>query len=531
MINFYTLDYSLAFVKKEKVITDSSDAAIDLALDTIGKNKQALIFVNSKRSAEKVAEDLARKLRVSSSELDSLSDKAIHVLARPTRQCERLGNCLKKGVSFHHAGLAYEQKDLIEESFRNGLIRIIAATPTLAMGMNLPAFRVIMRDVKRYTQQGYQYIPVLEYHQMCGRAGRPGYDTYGEAITVASSKDDEEDIVEKFIRGPPEPIYSKLAVEPVLRTYLLSLIASNFVKTKKSIMDFFEKTFWAFQFKDMTHLEKIISKMLHLLEEWDFISSSQKEAEFQSASDILDLKYRATHLGQRVAELYLDPLTAHYLCECLDRAKDTELHIFSWLQMVCHTLEMRPMLKVKMREYDLMQQSLARFDSCLLEKEPSMFEHNYEDFLGSIKTALFMLDWVEEKDEEFLLENYDIRPGEIRIKLDLADWLLYASFELARILELQPILKEIVRARIRVQYGVKEELLPLLKLKGIGRVRARILFANKIHDIGDIKKANIATITQLLGKQIAQSIKEQVETPVEPIKENKRKGQINLEDY
>jgi intein/homing endonuclease len=152
---------------KTAISSVSNDAVVDLAFDTIGKQKQALVFVNSKRSAEKVAEDIAKKVKLKSSHLDSLSEKMLKALSRPTRQCERLASCVKKGVAFHHAGLAHRQKELIEDSFRSGLIRIISCTPTLSLGMNLPAFRVIMRDVKRYTQQGYVYIPVLEYHQMC----------------------------------------------------------------------------------------------------------------------------------------------------------------------------------------------------------------------------------------------------------------------------------------------------------------------------------------------------------------------------
>jgi helicase len=281
----------------------------------------------------------------------------------------------------------------------------------------------------------------------------------------------------------------------------------------------------------MKHLEGIIEKMLHLLEDWDFVHSSEKSGDFESALDLKDKKYRATALGLRVAELYLDPLTANYICNCLRRAENRKLTAFSFMQMVCHSLEMRPLLKAKMKEYDKMQETLAEHDSELLEDEPSMFEYHYEEFLNSIKTALFMNDWIEEKDEEYLLETYDIRPGEIRVKLDIADWLLYASYEITRILELQPLLKEITRVRIRLKYGVKEELLPLIKLKNVGRIRARMLFRNNIRDIGDIKKTDLTTLGQILGKQIAMDIKKQVETGIEPTKPGKRKGQIALDDY
>ena len=65
-----------------------------------------------------------------------------------------------------------KQRELIEDNFREGVIKIICATPTLAYGLSLPAFRSILKDLRRYGPRGMAYIPVLEYLQMSGRAGR-----------------------------------------------------------------------------------------------------------------------------------------------------------------------------------------------------------------------------------------------------------------------------------------------------------------------------------------------------------------------
>ena len=125
--------------------------------------------------------------------------------------------------------------------------------------------------------------------------------------------------LEKYIKGDPEEIYSKLNVEPVLRTYLLSLIATDFVSNKKQILDFFSKTFWAFQYEDMMQLEFIIDKMLDLLEKWEFIQRKGND-DFVSGDDLGNEKIKPTFLGKRVAELYLDPLTANYLIECIKKS-------------------------------------------------------------------------------------------------------------------------------------------------------------------------------------------------------------------
>lgn len=622
---------SLPKVLQIKELTN--DPTINIILDTLERNKQAIVFCNSKRSAEKCAEDSSRKITTGmltdseKKQLNELSDEALHALSKPTKQCERLAECVKKGVAYHHAGLVYEQKSLIEDAFRKNLIKIICATPTLALGVSLPAFRVIIKDLRRYhsgrsgrdDEKGMRYIPVLEYHQMAGRAGRPEHSKIGEAITLASTKAEKQKINDKFINGEPEDIYSKLGVEPVLRSCLLSLIATNFVTTKEQILLFFNKTFWAHQFGDMYHLTKIIDKVLGMLQEFGFIEimgttigtttgtttgtdnmhkdnlhkqqgtndnnkksyaaeiinknkinegftsaaelfstekannlffdeekersnkSRKSSDDFKERSD--EIRYDATLLGKRVSELYIDPLTAHEIILAMERAQDKQraqdkcvLPIpLSFLHMISCALELRPKLNVRTKEVDDIMQKLVQFEGSLIVLEPSQYEPEYDNYINSFKTSLFFQDWIDEMDEEYLLEKYDIRPGEIKVKLDIADWLIYSAAEMCKLLKYQNMLAELNKLRIRLKYGTKEELLALLKLENIGRVRARKLYSHGIKDIGDVKKANIVTLAQLIGKNVAINIKEQVGEKVKKedieIKENKRKGQISLKDF
>ncbi len=482
-----------------------ADPTINLALDTIANGKQALLFVGTRPSAEKTAEDIAKKIKAVDPALEKLSLDALEALSRPTKQCERLAFCLKRGIAFHHSGLVYEQKSLVEDAFREGKVRIICCTPTLAAGVDLPAYRAIIRDLKRFGDRGMNWIPVLEYLQMAGRAGRPRYDTEGQAIAIASSESEQEMILERYVRGEPEEIYSKLAVEPVLRTYVLSMIASNVANTPERLRDFFMRTFWGHQFKDEHRLFAIIRRMVGLLQEWGFVTGSDDD--FRSADEADTERLAATPLGRRVSELYLDPLTAFELICGLKKAKPAT-PLFSFAQLVSYTLEMRPLLRVRAKEMETMEDALA--SKQIIIEEPSQYEDEYEDFLNATKTALFFEEWADEKDEEFLLEKYNVRPGEIRAKLETVNWLLYASYELGRMMKMQPLLKEISKTRIRLRYGVKEELLTLLRLKGIGRVRARKLYNNKIKNLGDIRKAELVTLKSILGEKVAVDVKKQV---------------------
>jgi len=466
---------------------------VNLALDTIGLNKQALVFVNTKRSAEKAAEDISKKLNLNPESI-GLAEKIVTSLSRPTVQCERLATCVRKGIAFHHAGLNSEQRTLVENAFRDGSVKIICCTPTLAAGLDLPAFRAIIRDVRRFSDRGMVNIPVLEYLQMAGRAGRPSYDDWGEAIIITNELE-RDSIVEKYLEGYPESIHSKLAVEPVLRTSILSLITTRLIKDEKSMYDFFSRTLWAHQFEDMEGLKATLDRMVECLQKWEFIDES----------------FNATQIGRRVAELYLDPWTAHRLIIALKRADESATNSISWIHVICCTLEMRPLLHVRTREYDTVQEKVAEWSHYFLMKEPSMFEPEYDEWLSAVKTTWMLSEWIDERDEQWLLDNFNVRPGELRAKLEKCAWLLYGLVELSKLMNIREPMREILRAKTRLKYGVKEELLTLLKIKHIGRVRARKLFNSGIKTLSAVKKASITQLTGMLGHGTALKVQKSLE--------------------
>ena len=187
-------------MKKVKIDEKTDNAVLDIALDTLKIGKQALVFASTKKSAEKTAEEISKKIKAENEALREIADGALNALSRPTKQCERLALCMKKGIAFHHAGLVEKQRSLIEDNFRKGAIKIICCTPTLAYGVDLPAYRAIIKDLKRYTLHGLAWIPVLDYMQMSGRAGRPNYDSEGQSITIAMTSNDKEKIEERYCR-------------------------------------------------------------------------------------------------------------------------------------------------------------------------------------------------------------------------------------------------------------------------------------------------------------------------------------------
>jgi len=462
--------------------------------DVLADGGQALIFVNTRRSSQSTAEKLKKiteqyienereELKEIAQKL--LSQEEVNIIAR------KLSSCIEKGIAFHHAGLSSRQRSTVEKAFKKGIIKCIVATPTLAAGVNTPARRVIIKNLWRYSEiNGYmQPIPVLEIKQMMGRAGRPGYDEVGEAILIARNKIEKERLWNEYLLADVEPIYSKLASEPALRMHVLALIATDFAVYWDEIIDFFKKTFYVHQLGVLP--EERLWEILDFLERNEFIESKGE-------------KWKATLFGYKTVALYLDPLSALKMREALEGKIGDN---FSYLHAICSTPDMRCLFLSSKDDWVEEEAKERKF----LLPIPSPYDADYEFFLAEIKTALMLEDWIEEKKEDDIITKYQVGPGDIHGRVETAEWLLHAMQELARLFNFDavPILAKL---KMRVKYGCKEELLSLVKLRGIGRVRARTLYRHGFKTISMLRKASVETLAKLpgIGINIAKQIKEQV---------------------
>lgn len=506
-------------IKKSKRIPNDHPEPEELVKDTVSKGKQSLVFVYTRRNTETLAGRLGRHVKKGleegeRKELEKLSGEILKAIEKPTIQCERLSGVIKDGVAFHHAGITNEQRKIVEDGFRKGVIKAITATPTLAAGINLPAYRVVIRDLKRFSSgYGMDYIPVLEIQQMMGRAGRPKYDRSGEAIIIAKKSGEAEFVWDTYVKGEPEDIKSKLGVAPVLRMHTLALIASEIISSRKGLLDFFDRTFYAYQYGDESRLEGYLSEVLEELKGFGFVKGSGVSGDnpFRQASSLADdERLEATPLGKRVSELYIDPLTANFLITNLEKTSNQGVHPFSVLQLISDTMEMAPGLYLRKGDREKIDELIGQFEGDLLEKPPNPWEMDFEEYLRSVKTAWLFTEWMDEMGEDRILEKFGARPGELRYRLNNADWLLYAAQELGLLLKLRNVIRDIRKVRLRVKYGVREELLPLVRLKGIGRVRSRKLFSGGIRRLSDLRKVPESSLARMIGPKIAKDLKEQL---------------------
>ncbi|PSP92742.1 ski2-type helicase [Halobacteriales archaeon QS_4_62_28] len=517
----------------ELPVRNSEKQTAAVVRDTLADDGSTLVFVNSRRNAEAAAGRLKNVTRdaLTGEEREQLADVASEIRdVSDTETSDDLADAVADGTAFHHAGLASGHRELVERAFRDRLIKVVSATPTLAAGVNTPSRRVVVRDWRRYdgTAGGMTPLSVLEVHQMMGRAGRPGRDPYGEAVLIASSHDELDELFERYVWADPEPVRSKLAAEPALRTHLLATVASGFARSRTGLLEFLERTLYATQTGESGQLERVVDEALGYLQQNDFLERDDEELS-------------ATSLGHTVSRLYLDPMSAAEIIDGLragaqqsqsgadeDGAEPAGFTTASELadgdgessgasdptalglyHLVARTPDMYELYLRSGDEEEYSQIAYER-EGEFLGRMPSEFEDNrFEDWLSALKTARMLEDWASEVNEDEITDRYAVGPGDIRGKVEAAQWLLGAAESLASELGLDAA-PAIRRARTRVEHGVREELVDLAGVRSVGRKRARRLFDAGIESRADLRDADKSVVLAALRgrEQTAENVLE-----------------------
>ncbi|WP_224337045.1 DEAD/DEAH box helicase [Haloprofundus halobius] len=402
-----------------------TEATAALVADAVDNGGQALAFVRSRREAESLARRLAQD------GLGSASAVADEVLdAGATETGERLADALESGVAFHHAGLRSDHRVAVENGFRNRDISVICATPTLAAGVNVPARRVVIRDQKRYTGSEMAWLPVLEVHQMCGRAGRPHLDPYGEAVLVGDENTRDE-LRTRYVEAEPEAVESKLADPEALRTHVLSVVASEFADSRESILDLLGATFYAHQTPDMD-LSGVVDAVISDLVSMEMVIDEEALS--------------ATELGAQVSRQYLSPETGARIVSGLRTAARMETTTeLTALEIVCDTPDMHGTYlgnRERAAMYQYATKHAAEFTTKMGETE------NFERWLEAVKTARILHDWAEDVPARDIVDAYRIGPGDLESRIERAEWLLGGADALSNVVGVSMPELSSVRARL-----------------------------------------------------------------------------------
>ncbi len=547
----------------------------ELTIDIIKEGGQSLIFSNTRRNTQSYAEKLAPVVvrRLNSEEKTLLEELAKNYASASGEQTETTKiqlYCLMRGVSFHHAGLKSEEKRIVEEAFRNRLLKCIVATPTLAAGVNVPARRVIIQSIMRYDfNQGRMVkIPIMEFHQMAGRAGRPAYDPVGEVCLLSTNAKNLPSLAEYYFLGAPEDIISKLNDKDNLEMHVIGMVASKFANTVDAIYEFIKKTLYYFQ---QIHIVKRVEEPSHLERpsaggrgkdplklQSDFIAASELYSADQEADqdeesyEISPLKEKligkqtlrmlrklvnelierdfierneetgklsTTPYGRICAKMYLKPSTATHLKETIDYAyrlennEEITINEVTWLYMLSETGELGMSgLNKSVRGY--LEHAYESFvPNLALEEIPFPTDYGFENLLRNLKPALILNDWISEKKEATITENYSVHAGDIRRYVNNSTWLLRAASLFANQLEMPELSQHIGDLELQVQHGCKRDLLDLVKLKGIGRVKARNLKKHDVRTLHDVLNTPLKTLMAIptIGPKLGRSIRKQAQ--------------------
>ncbi len=492
----------------------------DVVCDILDEKGQALVFVSSRRStvavAKKIASSVRPYLNVDAQELLTKAAKKLSKRPSAPEATKTLARVIASGVAFHHAGLDNNERTLVEDFFKDDMLKVVIATPTLAAGVNLPARRVVIRDYRRFEQgRGSYTIPVLEYKQMAGRAGRPKYDSYGEAILIAKSELERDALTDEYVLAEPERITSKLASPSALRSHLLASIATDMTRNREEVDSLIKGTFFSCQF-DPLEIQHHVSSALIFLQDGQLIESTESGA------------YSATPLGRRASRLYIDPYTAILLRDTLSEAK--EVTSIGALHLICHTPDQQ-ITYLTRTDFDEYDSFVEEHKNDFMIEPPIDEIEDYGRYLAEVKTARLLEEWISESSEREITEGFNVGMGDVHRYVQTAEWLVYSASEIARVVNATQHIPFFYNLRSRLKYGVQRELLDLVVLRGIGRIRGRMLYANGMKNQSDLYHASLEEIARVptIGTSLAKSIKRQLGVDV-PVTEGETTSLIEPED-
>ena len=351
------------FDRSEAIPGDEDDVLL-ICRERILKGHSVLIFCPTKVWCENLASTLAeaqgRFIRSNPTEAKRFLDfpALIGVCEQLRRTQVGLDRVLERtvpnGVAFHHAGLTFEEREIIEGAFRHTQVKVLVTTTTLSSGVNLPARLVIVRTP--YFQR--MLMDMITYKQMSGRAGRQGVDDVGESILMC--KANEKSKVIGLFRSAPKPVRSCLCLSKetqskndgagktlALKRALLEVIASGVAVTEQDVMLYSSCTLFytELQVEAEKKLQKDsredctlpsmldpVSEALEFLLKNDFISSRHRLGSSDQVDKGGEQELFATQLGLATVASALSPEEALVVFRELRKARrnfvlENELHI------------------------------------------------------------------------------------------------------------------------------------------------------------------------------------------------------------
>jgi helicase len=231
-----------------------------------------------------------------------------------------------------------------------------------------------------------------------------------------------------------------------------------------------------------------------------------------------------TKLGKRIAQLYIDPKSGIILKNAILSLNDAHINTVGILHLITRTEDI-PKLYLRNKDYE----ELGPFIIKHLDDFFFDIEEN-EWIYSEIKVASLIYLWINEVDENTIISKFGVGSGDIHRYVELYDWLIYTLHEIAKLYKRTKLKEFVKNLQIRIKYGIKEELLELVSLKGIGRVRARILNNHGYTSIDLLKKAKEKDLMRLeyFGPELIKSIYEQIGVTIGKLTSSSTQDKLKL---
>lgn len=477
---------------------NKNDVIVKIVEKAIEDNSQALSFVSTRRFTESLATYVAKKIdkkttKEQKQKFKQVADKLLEVPKKkgslPTTTCLKLAEAAEKGVVFHHAGLFNEQKEIIEDEFRKRNILMITATPSLMYGVNLPSKYVVIRDHTRWTSNGPASIPVFDYEQMSGRAGRPQYDDVGYSYLVAKTMDETFDLEARYVNGEIELTNSKLIDnKDAIYKQIIAQIASSLSKNLDDLNDFFGKTLYGFQMKNNPSMSMFAQDSLN----WELESA----LEFLLQNGII----RATPEGLKTTDFGNLIAKSNYAVETAVKIKEyvstmEKLNPAEMIYALAETPDL-PLISFKGRKSkDPVRDKLS---------ECGLFA---VDIGNPEATAVSLIEWIDERNEYEIENAYNVYSASTRRSAYEASRLVKFAKNTLEVLGNYSNLKDMDYLSARLYYGVKEDIIPLVVgVKRLGRKRARLLMKTFGDNLSEASEKDLQKV-EGIGPKLAGKVK------------------------
>lgn len=477
---------------------NKNDVIVKVLEKSIKDDSQALAFVSTRRFTESLAtyvsKKIDKKLNVKQREkFKEVSEMILDVPKKkgslPTTTCQKLAESLEHGIAFHHAGLFNEQKEIIEDEFRNGNILMITATPSLMYGVNLPSKTVVIRDTTRWTQNGPQPIPVFDYEQMSGRAGRPQYDDVGYSYLIAKTMDEAFNLEAYYVEGEIEQTNSKLVDnKDAIFKQIIAQIASSLSKNLDELTEFFSKTLYGYQMSNNPSMA--------------LFAQDSIKFELESAIEFLlqNRIIRATPEGLKTTDFGNLIARSNYSVETAVKIKEyisniDSINVSEFIYALCETPDV-PLISFKGRKSkDPVRDKLS---------EEGLFAVD----IGNVEaTAVSLMEWVDERNEYEIENKYNVYSASTRRSAYEASRLVKFAKDTSEVLGNYSNLKDFDFLSARLYYGVKEDIIPLVVgVKRLGRKRARNLVKIFGNDLSGVSENELQKV-EGIGPKLAEKIR------------------------